>query len=168
MHGQGKKTNPVLVSVLRIIMNPKWCFWWQHRSAPTGRCTGALPECCCWDTAPADACLDAGCCAEPCHVVPPAPVLLRGDGIHYCADKQPPQPSWFIGERGENPHKINSGNACVLCQRHQIIPVSKAASGLHSSASVLINIFMEGNFSQGGICLIIIIYLEIAQPSSQL
>lgn len=64
--------------------------------------------------------------------------------------------------KGENPRKINTGNACILCQSHQINPVSKAASGLHSSASVLINIFMEGNFSQGGICLIIIIYLEIA------
>lgn len=64
---------------------------------------------------------------------------------------------------------INTRNVCILCQSHQIILVSKAASGLHGSASTLINIFMEGNFSQGGICLIIIIiYSEIALLSSQL
>lgn len=62
----------------------------------------------------------------------------------------------------------NTRDVHVLCRSHQIIPVSKAASGLHGSASALINIFMEGKFSHGGVCLIIIIYLEIAQLSSQL
>lgn len=63
---------------------------------------------------------------------------------------------------------INARDERVLRRRHRVIPVSKAASGLGSSASTLINIFMEGKFSHGGSCLIIIIYLEIALLSSQL
>lgn len=66
------------------------------------------------------------------------------------------------GERGK---PDDNHTRCVLCHSYQIIPVSKAASGLCGSASALI---MEGNFSQGGICLIIIIYSQIGQLSSQL
>lgn len=61
MYVQGKKINPVSEYVFRIIMKPEVVFL----VAPTGRCKGALPECCCWDTTPADACLDVEVLCRP-------------------------------------------------------------------------------------------------------